>query len=454
MTELFSNTDSTAYTVSARKYRPKTFEGLVGQEAMVKVLTNAINTGRVPHAFILTGIRGVGKTTTARLLARALNCVGSDGKGLPTVNPCGICDSCTAIDKDSHIDVMEMDAASRTGVDDVREVIEAARYKAVSARYKIYIIDEVHMLSKSAFNALLKTLEEPPPHVKFIFATTEIRRVPETILSRCMRFDLKRIENSILIQHFQMVAENEGAKIDNEALGLLARAADGSARDGLSLLDQAITLSAGHVTRETIQEMLGLVDQSLTLDLYETLMSGEAAQGIDLFNKMYEQGADPITILQDLLNLTHSLQILKVAPQTHADNSFSENDKARLFTWSEKLSIPTLTRVWQVLLKGLEEVKIAPSALNGGHMVIVRLSYLSHMPTPNEVIATLTSEFRETQKKEISHDTIVQPEKIPTQANVNQPRPASQETQDSLIKAAMNAFPGATVEPFEYSKKE
>lgn len=301
-----------AYRVSARRYRPKTFGELYGQEALVQTLSNGIETARLPHAFIFTGIRGVGKTTTARILARSLNCVGVDGKGQETITPCGVCDHCKAIDEDRHLDVIEMDAASRTGVDDVREVIEAARYKAVSARYKIYIIDEVHMLSKSAFNALLKTLEEPPAHVKFIFATTEIKKVPQTVLSRCMRFDLKRIDTEKLMSLFQSVCEKENVTINQQALALIARTADGSARDGLSILDQAITISQGKITLASVQEMLGVVDKTLLLEVYKDLAQGNAPTSLQKFESMYEKGGDALSFLKDLLDLTHWLTVLKV----------------------------------------------------------------------------------------------------------------------------------------------
>ena len=287
------------YRVLARKYRPSDFSGLVGQDALVRTLTNAIAQGRLAHAFMLTGVRGVGKTTTARILARAFNCIGIDGKGGPTAEPCGKCEHCTAIAEDRHVDVIEMDAASRTGVGDIRELIEGVRYRPVSARYKIYIIDEVHMLSTNAFNALLKTLEEPHAHVKFVFATTEIRKVPVTVLSRCQRFDLRRIDADVLAQHFAGIAKAEGAKISANALALIARAADGSARDGLSLLDQAIGMGEGEVSEEQVRDMLGLADRTQLFDLFEGLMQGEA-KALDQLNTMYQSGADPIVVLQEI----------------------------------------------------------------------------------------------------------------------------------------------------------
>src|SRR5690349_15606867 len=291
-------TDSqTIYRVLARKYRPATFAELIGQEAMVRTLTNAIATGRIAHAFILTGVRGVGKTTTARILARALNCIGPDGAGGPTVSPCGLCEPCRAIAEDRHVDVMEMDAASRTGVDDIRELTDGVRYKPVSARFKIYIIDEVHMLSKNAFNALLKTLEEPPADVKFIFATTEIHKVPITVLSRCQRFSLRRVPVEMLAEHYRRIAEAEGIAIEPAALGLIARAADGSVRDGLSLLDQAIALSDGPIAEATVRDMLGIADRGLVFDLFETVMKGDAAGALRLLDSLHQGGADPLMVL-------------------------------------------------------------------------------------------------------------------------------------------------------------
>lgn len=288
-----------AYRVLARKYRPKSFAELIGQDALVRTLTNAIHSGRIAQAFMLTGVRGVGKTTTARIIARALNCTGPDGTGGPTVTPCGVCDNCRAIAEDRHVDVMEMDAASHTGVDDIREIIDGVRYAPVSARYKLYIIDEVHMLSKSAFNALLKTLEEPPAHVKFVFATTEIRKVPVTVLSRCQRFDLRRVDAQVLKEHFTRITGLEGAGIEPDAAALIARAADGSVRDGLSLLDQAIALAAGTVTAQQVRDMLGLADRSKVIDLFEAAVSAKPAEAMDLLSDLHRVGADPVVILQD-----------------------------------------------------------------------------------------------------------------------------------------------------------
>ncbi|WP_377808540.1 DNA polymerase III subunit gamma/tau [Azospirillum sp. A29] len=375
-----------AYRVLARKYRPKTFDELIGQDALVRTLTNAIQSGRIAQAFMLTGVRGVGKTTTARIIARALNCTGPDGTGGPTVSPCGVCDNCRAIAEDRHVDVMEMDAASHTGVDDIREIIDGVRYSPVSARYKLYIIDEVHMLSKSAFNALLKTLEEPPSHVKFVFATTEIRKVPVTVLSRCQRFDLRRVDAQVLKEHFTRVTAMEGAGIEGDAASLIARAADGSVRDGLSLLDQAIALAAGTVTAQQVRDMLGLADRTRVIDLFEAAVSAKPAEAMDILADLHRVGADPVVILQDLLDLVHNLTRLKVVPDSANDPSLPEAERTRGASLSSKLGMPALTRAWQLLLKGLNEVQAAPVPQQALEMVIVRLSYAADLPTPGELI--------------------------------------------------------------------
>ncbi|CAO3415535.1 DNA polymerase III subunit gamma/tau [Azospirillum endophyticum] len=375
-----------AYRVLARKYRPKTFDELIGQDALVRTLTNAIQSGRIAQAFMLTGVRGVGKTTTARIIARALNCTGPDGTGGPTVSPCGVCDNCRAIAEDRHVDVMEMDAASHTGVDDIREIIDGVRYAPVSARYKLYIIDEVHMLSKSAFNALLKTLEEPPSHVKFVFATTEIRKVPVTVLSRCQRFDLRRVDAQVLKEHFTRVTAQEGAEIEGDAASLIARAADGSVRDGLSLLDQAIALAAGTVTAQQVRDMLGLADRTRVIDLFEAAVSAKPAEAMDILADLHRVGADPVVILQDLLDLVHNLTRLKVVPDSANDPSLPEAERTRGSALSSKLGMPALTRAWQLLLKGLNEVQAAPVPQQALEMVIVRLSYAADLPTPGELI--------------------------------------------------------------------
>ncbi|WP_439612044.1 DNA polymerase III subunit gamma/tau [Reyranella sp.] len=375
------------YRVLARKYRPVDFTTLVGQEAMVRTLRNAIATGRIAHAFMLTGVRGVGKTTTARIIARALNCVGADGTGGPTVDPCGVCDNCKAITEDRHVDVIEMDAASRTGIDDVRELIEGVRYRPVSARYKVYIIDEVHMLSEKAFNALLKTLEEPPPHVKFLFATTEIRKVPVTVLSRCQRFDLKRVPQETLVEHFGKIAQAEKVEISPEALALLARAADGSVRDGLSMLDQAIAHGGGVVDAAQVRDMLGLADRSRVLELFEKVMRGDAPSVVASLGEMHDSGADPVVVLQDLLELTHWVTRLKVAPEAAAATADSE--RAQGLAMASKLSMASLTRAWTLLLKGLQETLAAPSPLRAAEMALIRLCYVADLPSPGDAIKAL-----------------------------------------------------------------
>ncbi len=383
--------DTQPYRVLARKYRPSDFSSLIGQEAMVQTLSNAIASGRLAHAFILTGVRGVGKTSTARIIARALNCTGTDGNGEPTANPCGTCENCVAIAEDRHVDVMEMDAASRTGVDDIRELIDGVLYRPVSARYKIYIIDEVHMLSRNAFNALLKTLEEPPEHVKFIFATTEIRRVPVTVLSRCQRFDLRRVKFDVLVNHFARIAETEGATISRGAIGLIARAADGSVRDGLSLLDQAIAHSGPEteINEDIVRDMLGVAERVQVFDLFEQLMAGDIAAALTRFDSMYHAGADPVTILQDLAELTHWLTRLKAAPETAEATPTSDLDLDRGRDVSGRLAMSSLARTWQMLLKGLSEVRSAPSAAQAAEMVLVRIAYTAELPSPAEAIAVL-----------------------------------------------------------------
>ena len=379
--------DTLPYRVLARKYRPVDFTTLVGQEAMVRTLRNAIASGRIAHAFMLTGVRGVGKTTTARIIARALNCIGKDGKGGATVDPCGVCDNCKAITEDRHVDVIEMDAASRTGIDDVRELIEGVRYRPVSARYKVYIIDEVHMLSEKAFNALLKTLEEPPPHVKFLFATTEIRKVPVTVLSRCQRFDLKRVPQQVLIDHFGKIAGTEKVEISPEALTLLARAADGSVRDGLTMLDQAIAHGGGVVDAAQVRDMLGLADRSRVLELFEKTMRGDAPSVVAALAEMHDSGADPVVILQDLLELTHWVTRLKVAPDAAAASADSERAQGQAM--AAKLSMASLTRAWMLLMKGLQETLSAPSPLRAAEMALIRLCYAADLPSPSDAIKAL-----------------------------------------------------------------
>jgi DNA polymerase-3 subunit gamma/tau len=380
------------YRVLARKYRPTTFSEMIGQEALVRTLSNAIATGRIAHSFILTGVRGVGKTTTARILARALNCIGPDGSGGPTIAPCGLCEHCRSIAEDRHVDVIEMDAASRTGVDDIRELTESVRYRPVSARFKIYIIDEVHMLSKNAFNALLKTLEEPPPDVKFIFATTEINKVPVTVLSRCQRFSLRRVPVDQLGEFYARLVESEGLTAEPAAIALIAQAADGSVRDGLSLLDQAIALGSGAVEEQAVRDMLGIADRSLLFDLLEAVVSGDAKAALDLMGNLYAGGADPVMVLQDLLELAHFLTRIKLVPTAGEGDPVVEGDRARALPLAQKLGMPALARIWQMLLKGLGEVQMAPSPLQAAEMVLVRLAYVADLPPPADVIRVLAEQ--------------------------------------------------------------
>ena len=377
------------YRVLARAYRPTTFDGLVGQEALVRTLTNAFASGRLAQAYMLSGVRGIGKTTTARIIARALNCVGPDGTGGPTATPCGACQHCRAIAADNHVDVLEIDAASHTGVDDMRELIDGARYRPGMARYKVYIIDEVHMLSKSAFNALLKTLEEPPDHVRFVFATTEIRKVPVTVLSRCQRFDLRRVDAATLARHLASIVEREHAAVEPAALHLIARAADGSVRDGLSLLDQAIAHAAGPVDAATVRGMLGLADRTVVFDVFEAAMAGDARTALELVETQYLAGADPVVIVEDLLELAHWLTRLKVAPAAAADPGVPEAERVRGRENAEKLGIAEITRAWQLLLKGLGEVRMASAPIQAVEMLLVRLAYAARLPTPEEALRRL-----------------------------------------------------------------
>ncbi len=378
-----------AYRVLARKYRPETFADLVGQEAMVRTLKNAFSADRIAHAFIMTGIRGTGKTTTARIIAKGLNCIGADGKGGPTTEPCLVCEPCRAIAEGRHVDVLEMDAASRTGVGDIREIIDSVRYRAASARYKGDIIDEVHMLSTAAFNALLKTLEEPPAHVKFIFATTEIRKVPVTVLSRCQRFDLKRIEPEVMVRLLQKIAAGEGAQITEAALGLITRAAEGSARDATSLLDQAISNGAGVVQAEAVRAMLGLADRGRVLDLFDMIMRGDAAAALGELAGQYSDGADPLAVLRDLAETTHWISVIKITPDAANDPTVASDERARGVDMAAGLPLRSLSRMWQLLIKALEEVALAPNAMMAAEMAVIRLTHVADLPDPETLLRHL-----------------------------------------------------------------
>ncbi len=377
------------YQVLARKYRPETFADLIGQEPMVRTLKNAFAADRIHHAFIMTGIRGTGKTTTARIIAKGLNCIGVDGQGGPTTEPCGQCEPCQAIAEGRHVDVLEMDAASRTGVDDIREIIASVAYRAASARYKIYIIDEVHMLSNNAFNALLKTLEEPPPHVKFIFATTEIRKVPVTVLSRCQRFDLRRIEPEVMIAHLQRIAGKEGATISGDALALITRAAEGSVRDAMSLLDQAISHGAGETGADQVRAMLGLADRGRVMDLFEAILRGDAAGALEELASQYADGADPEAVLRDLAEITHWVSVIKITPAAAEDPTVNPDERARGVDMAARLDLRVLARMWQMLLKSLEEVAQAPNSMMAAEMAVIRMTHVADLPTPDELIRKL-----------------------------------------------------------------
>lgn len=378
------------YIVLARKYRPQSFDAVIGQDALIRTVRNAIESGRIPHAYMLTGVRGTGKTTTARLIARALNYTGPDGTAGPTAGPTDDCAVCRSIAEGRCADVMEMDAASRTGVDDIREILDGVRYAPVSARYKVYIIDEVHMLSKGAFNALLKTLEEPPEHVIFIFATTEIRKVPVTVLSRCQRFDLRRVDTPTLAAYYRDICAREGAAAEDEALSMIARAADGSVRDGLSLLDQAISRGADGVSAQTVRDMLGLADRGLVLDMLDHALKGECAQALDIMDNLHRNGGDALTVLQDMLDFVHVMTRMKAVPAFRDDaGAMAPETRARAADMAQAIGMPALGRAWQILLKGVGEVQTAQNAQAAAEMVMIRLAYAADLPDPADLLRRL-----------------------------------------------------------------
>jgi DNA polymerase-3 subunit gamma/tau len=379
--------------VLARKYRPTTFTELIGQAALVRILTNAIQLGKLAHAFVLNGVQGIGKTSTARIISKALNCIGADGRSQrPTLTPCQVCDPCRAITADRHIDVIEMDAASNNSIDDIREITKSVHYAPVAARYKVYIIDEAHMLSAAAFNSLLKTLEEPPPHTKFIFATTEIRKIPLTILSRCQRLDLHRVKADVLVTHFSQIAAAEQVEIEESAITTIARVSNGSVRDGLSLLDQAIAFGNGTVTSDLVRTMLGLADRSRIIDLFEVVIQGKAAEVLSLLSYLYHCGADPQVILRDLLELTHSITRIQMVPTLGHESGLSEIEYSRCYSLSKMLTVPVLTRLWQGLLKGLNEVQQAPVPSSALEMVLIRLVYVAGLPTPGDLLHLMSND--------------------------------------------------------------
>ncbi len=394
--------DNQEYKVLARKYRPQIFADLIGQEAVVKILTNSILSNRIAHAYLLTGVRGVGKTTTARLIAMSLNC---KKKKQDNCEPCGKCESCVSIRSDHNLDVIEMDAASKTGVDDIREIIDNVKYKPINNPYKIFIIDEVHMLSKNAFNALLKTLEEPPEHVKFIFATTEVKKIPITILSRCQRFDLRRIENNILTKYLQKILEFEKIKIENEALALIVRGADGSVRDGLSLLDQAISSYQETITADLVLEMIGLAEREKIFNLLEAILNGEAEKSLNHYSELYKSGADVIMIFDELLNVVHFITQIKISPSLQNDIYIPELERTKGFEISKKLSMSSLGILWQVLFKAYQELEGGFHLYQHGEMIILRLIYLHDGPGPEEILRKLKTEKNNLPEKNLKNES-------------------------------------------------
>ena len=443
-------TTTSAYRVLARKYRPATFDDLIGQDAMVRTVSNAFEAGRIPQAWILTGVRGVGKTTTARILARALNYQLPDGSiTAPTVKMPVLGIHCEAIMESRHLDVIEMDAASHNSVDDVRQINDAIRYAPVSARYKVYILDEVHMLSGAAFNALLKTLEEPPPHAKFIFATTEIRKVPITVLSRCQRFDLRRVDAARLVEHLQTIAAKEAIKAEPEALALIARAAEGSVRDALSLFDQAIAhagaqsdaATAGPVRAEDVRQMLGLADRTRIIELFDALMRADVAAAIKELRDQYDSGADPAMVLGDLAEFTHFVTRVKIVPALADDVALTEAERVRGRAFAAKLSMRVLARTWQMLLKGIAEVEAAGRPVDAAEMVLVRLAYAADLPTPDEVIRSLD----QTRRADGAGEAQLAKQMSADQPRLDQPRP------DTTARGSRAAAPLAAAMPMSVS---
>ena len=436
-----------AYQVLARKYRPASFADLIGQDTMVRTLKNAFDSDRIAHAFILTGVRGVGKTTTARIIAKGLNCIGKDGKGGATVAPCGSCEPCVAIAQGRHVDVLEMDAASRTGVDNIREIIDSVHYRAASARYKIYIIDEVHMLSSSAFNALLKTLEEPPAHVKFIFATTEIRKIPITVMSRCQRFDLRRIEAEVMAEFLQKIAKAEKAKIEPDALALLIRAGEGSVRDALSLLDQAIAHSNSDIKADKLRTMLGFADRGRTLDLFHFIMQGDAQSALVELAEQSAQGADPMAILSDLAEVTHWISVVKLSPEAAKDPTISPDVRDRGLQAAEALAMRGLARMWQMLLKALKEIKDAPNALMAAEMAIIRLTHIADLPSPDEIIGLLKAQEQVAPEEAGAGEAAPKAVSKKTQTPVAKSKPESSQPAQTTPQSVPDSVPDSTPEP-------
>ncbi len=456
---------SQPYRVLARKYRPQSFDALIGQDAMVQTLANAIRRDRIAHAFLMTGVRGVGKTTTARLIAKALNCIGPDGDGGPTIDPCGACEPCKAIAEGRHIDVIEMDAASHTGIDDIREIVDASRYAAVSARYKVYIIDEVHMLSKAAFNGLLKTLEEPPPHVKFIFATTEVNKLPVTVLSRCQRFDLRRITVEMLERHFAEIIEKEGCTAEHEALHLIAVAAEGSVRDGLSILDQAIAHADldgdGIVTAAQVRVMLGLSDRGAVRRLFGHMIAGETREMIDGLAEHYALGAEPLSLVRGLLDLTHAVTLTKVGRVV--DPGLPDADREAMRGWAEQIGHAALHRLWQLLLKAHDEVARAAMPLEALEMATLRICYAATMPDPGalargmasvpaapEADAAATPDVPSADDRTAQSTPATRSAPAPDGAPVEQPAEATppwDEPEAAAVSATAPAAPGAPALP-------